>query len=46
PLALSRAYLGKMEISRQSPLNGVARLSAWRLHWLLLRRATRGWPVA
>ncbi|WP_123150777.1 phytoene/squalene synthase family protein [Mesorhizobium delmotii] len=44
PLALSRAYLGKMESSRQSPLNGAARLSPWRRHWLLLRRATRGWP--
>ncbi|RWM77245.1 MAG: phytoene/squalene synthase family protein [Mesorhizobium sp.] len=46
PLALSRAYLGKIEGSRQSPLNGVARLSAWRRHWLLLRRAMRGWPDA
>ncbi|MER8484352.1 phytoene/squalene synthase family protein [Mesorhizobium sp. M1322] len=46
PLALSRAYLGKMEGSRHSPLNGVARLSAWRRHWLLFRRATRGWPDA
>lgn len=41
PLALSRAYLGKME--NGSPLNGVARLSALRRHWLLLRRATKGW---
>jgi 15-cis-phytoene synthase len=46
PLALSRAYLGKMESSPHSPLSGVARLSAWRRHWLLLRRATRGWPDA
>ncbi|TIM22969.1 MAG: phytoene/squalene synthase family protein, partial [Mesorhizobium sp.] len=37
---------GKMESSRQSPLNEVARLSAWRRHFLLLRRATRGWPDA
>jgi phytoene synthase len=44
PLALSRAYLGKME--SHSPLNGVAQLSVWRRHWLLLRRATRGWPDA
>ncbi|MER9302550.1 phytoene/squalene synthase family protein [Mesorhizobium sp. M0293] len=43
PLALSRAYLTKME--RGSPLDGVARLSALRRHWLLLRRATRGWPA-
>ncbi|MGX9120065.1 phytoene/squalene synthase family protein [Mesorhizobium sp. BHbsci] len=44
PLALSSAYLGKMEGSPHSPLNGEAQLSAWRRHWLLLRRATRGWP--
>lgn len=43
PLALSRAYLGKMEGSRHSPLNGVARLSALHRHWLMFRRATRGW---
>jgi phytoene synthase len=41
PLALSRAYLTKME--RSSPLNGVVRLSALRRHWLLLRRASKGW---
>lgn len=43
PLALSRAYLTKMENS--SPLDGVARLSALRRHWLLLRRAGKGWPA-
>jgi len=43
PLALSRAYLAKME--RRSPLEGVARLSALRRHWLLLRRASKGWPA-
>lgn len=43
PLALSRAYLTKMESS--SPLDGVARLSALRRHWLLLRRASKGWPA-
>ncbi|RUW61480.1 phytoene/squalene synthase family protein [Mesorhizobium sp. M7A.F.Ca.US.008.03.1.1] len=43
PLALSRAYLGKME--NGSPLEGVARLSALRRHWLLLRRASKGWPA-
>jgi 15-cis-phytoene synthase len=43
PLALSRAYLGKME--NGSPLEGVARLSALRRHWLLLRRAGKGWPA-
>lgn len=45
PLALSRAYLDKMEGSRHSPLGGVARLSALRRHWLLLRRAGKGWPA-
>jgi len=43
PLTLSRAYLGKME--NGSPLDGVARLSALRRHWLLLRRASKGWPA-
>ncbi len=43
PLALSRAYLTKMESS--SPLDGVARLSALRRHWLLLRRARKGWSA-
>ncbi|TPK81685.1 phytoene/squalene synthase family protein [Mesorhizobium sp. B2-4-17] len=45
PLVLSRAYLDKMEGSRRSPLDGVVRLSALRRHWLLLRRASRGWPA-
>ncbi|MFB9982689.1 phytoene/squalene synthase family protein [Mesorhizobium kowhaii] len=43
PLTLSRAYLTKMESG--SPLDGVARLSALRRHWLLLRRASKGWPA-
>lgn len=43
PLALSRTYLGKME--NGSPLEGVARLSALRRHWLLLRRASKGWSA-
>ncbi|MFD2056649.1 phytoene/squalene synthase family protein [Mesorhizobium calcicola] len=43
PLALSRAYLTKME--NGSPLDGVGRLSALRRHWLLLRRASKGWPA-
>ncbi|TIV00585.1 MAG: phytoene/squalene synthase family protein [Mesorhizobium sp.] len=46
PLALSRAYLSKMGSSPHSPLKRVAQLSALRRHWLLLRRATRGWPDA
>ncbi|PZV35276.1 phytoene/squalene synthase family protein [Mesorhizobium kowhaii] len=43
PLTLSSAYLTKMESG--SPLDGVARLSALRRHWLLLRRASKGWPI-
>ncbi|MER8479026.1 phytoene/squalene synthase family protein [Mesorhizobium sp. M1163] len=46
PLALTGAYLGKMDGSRHSPLDGAVRLSALHRHWLLFRRATRGWPVA
>ncbi|CCV07399.1 conserved hypothetical protein [Mesorhizobium metallidurans STM 2683] len=42
PLALTRAYLAKME--SRSPLDRVVRLSALRRHWLLLRRASKGWP--
>ncbi len=45
PLALSRAYLDKMESSRHSPLDSVAGLSALRRHWVLLRRAAKGWPA-
>lgn len=46
PLALTSAYLGKMASGRRSPLGGAARLSALRRHWLLLRRATRGWTAS
>ncbi|WP_167434252.1 phytoene/squalene synthase family protein [Mesorhizobium helmanticense] len=42
PLALTRAYLDRME--SRSPLDRVVRLSALRRHWLLLRRASKGWP--
>ncbi len=45
PLALSRAYLDRTEEARQSTLDGVARLSALRRHWLLVRRASKGWPA-
>lgn len=43
PLALSRAYLDKLETARQSPLGVTPRLSALRRHWLLFGHATRGW---
>lgn len=45
PLALTRAYLDKMDGSRHSPLDSAVRLSALRRHWLLFRRATQGWPA-
>ncbi|MET3594959.1 MULTISPECIES: phytoene/squalene synthase family protein [Mesorhizobium] len=43
PLALTRAYLDKMEKAGRSPLADTATLSALRRHWLLLRHAMRGW---
>ncbi|MBZ9760284.1 phytoene/squalene synthase family protein [Mesorhizobium sp. CA8] len=43
PLALTRAYLDKMEKAGRSPLGGTATLSTLRRHWLLLRHAMRGW---
>ena len=36
------ARLSRQDGRRSSPLDGVARLSALRRHWLLLRRATQG----
>ncbi|MDX8492604.1 phytoene/squalene synthase family protein [Mesorhizobium sp. VK22B] len=45
PLALTRAYLDKMEKAGRSPLADTATLSALRRHWLLLRHAMRGWPT-
>jgi phytoene synthase len=44
PLALSRAYLVRIANGDGLPQAGAARLSALRRHWLLFRRATRGWP--
>ncbi|WP_217568685.1 phytoene/squalene synthase family protein [Mesorhizobium sp. GbtcB19] len=43
PLALTRAYLDKMETTHWSPLGRTATLSTLRRHWLLLRHAMRGW---
>jgi phytoene synthase len=42
PLVLTKAYLAAMS-GKASPLAGTARLSALRRHWLLLRKAGRGW---
>jgi 15-cis-phytoene synthase len=43
PAALSGAYLDRMERPGSSPLRAVAHLSEWRRHWLVFKRATRGW---
>lgn len=43
PLALTGAYLDRMEKPENSPLFNTARLSGLRRHWLLFRGATRGW---
>jgi phytoene synthase len=43
PLALTGAYLDHLEKPGASPLKKAVRLSALRRHWLLFRRASRGW---
>lgn len=43
PLALTRAYLDKMEKAGSSVLSRTVALSILRRHWLLLRHAMRGW---
>ncbi|RUX68800.1 phytoene/squalene synthase family protein, partial [Mesorhizobium sp. M2A.F.Ca.ET.040.01.1.1] len=43
PLALTNAYLDKMEKAGSSALRRTAALSTLRRHWLLLRYAMRGW---
>ena len=43
PLALTGAYLGRLEAAGASALRKTPRLSSLRRHWLLYRRATQGW---
>lgn len=44
PLVLTKAYLASMSgRGAAAPLSQTARLSALKRHWLLLRRAGRGW---
>ena len=45
PLALTGAYLKRLSRPGLDPLRQIAELSAWRRQWLLLRRASRGWPA-
>ncbi len=44
PLALTGAWLDKLAAAGASLLRGTPRLSPLHRHWLLFRRATRGWP--
>jgi len=43
PLALTGAYLDALERPGFSPLRSTARVSVLRRHWLLFRRAAKGW---
>ncbi|MEZ2332983.1 phytoene/squalene synthase family protein [Mesorhizobium sp. RCC_202] len=45
PLALTRAYLDKMEKAGLSPLGAIVKLSTIGRHWVLLRHAMRGWTA-
>ncbi len=43
PLALTGAYLDRIQSGRFDPLEESGAISPWRKHWLLLRRARSGW---
>lgn len=43
PLALTRAYLDRIEKAGRSPLGTAVKLSTVGRHWLVLRHAMRGW---
>ena len=43
PLALTGAQLKKMQGREKELLTASLDLGAWRKHWLMFRRATRGW---
>ncbi|HEY4193409.1 MAG TPA: phytoene/squalene synthase family protein [Mesorhizobium sp.] len=45
PLALSQAYLDRMQRPDTSPLRRTVGLSGLRRHWLLFRHASRGWSA-
>jgi 15-cis-phytoene synthase len=45
PLALTGLYLKRLSRPGLDPLRQIPELSAWRRQWLLLRRASRGWPA-
>ena len=43
PLALTKAQLAKMQGRETDMLSASVDIAAWRKHWLMFRRATRGW---
>lgn len=43
PLALTGAQLTKMQGREREVLSASVDIGAWRKHWLMFRRATRGW---
>ena len=43
PLALTKAQLAKMQDRETDMLSASLDIAAWRKHWLMFRRATRGW---
>jgi phytoene synthase len=43
PLALTGAQLAKMQGRKKELLGASFDIAAWRKHWLMFRRATKGW---
>ena len=43
PAGLSQAYLKRLEASGAAALDDIVTLPQWRRHWLMFRRATKGW---
>lgn len=43
PLALTGAYLGKVAKAGFDPMTEIADVSTLKRHWLMFRRASRGW---
>jgi phytoene synthase len=43
PLALTGAHLDRIEKNPIAAMSSGTDMPAWRRHWLMLRRATRGW---
>ncbi|MAS12957.1 MAG: phytoene/squalene synthase family protein [Nitratireductor sp.] len=43
PAGLSSTYLDRLEIGGEAVLDEIVSLPLWRRHWLMLKRAVRGW---